>query len=170
MVLCSCSEGLPYQTVASCPVSTLSCSPRREEEEWRWTRRWQHQRRQTKTSRAARGPKRAEENQAVNQGSVQLTYLSKSIYTQSRWWFCDFKKHFYITSFHFFMTYVAFCTEDAYFVYFVCRRVQRMTKTEPTAQWRTGLEKDSPFSQQRVCSLGKRYSFDSVHNCHLLGH
>lgn len=77
MVLCSCSEGLPYQMVASCPVSTLSCSPRREEGEWRWTHRWQRQRRQTKRSRAARDPpKRAEENQAVNQGSVQCYFLS----------------------------------------------------------------------------------------------
>ncbi len=41
----SCSEGWPYQMVAFCLASILSCSPRREEAGWRWRLRWPFQRR-----------------------------------------------------------------------------------------------------------------------------
>lgn len=102
-------------------------------------------------------------------GQSTATSFSLTICTLSHWQFCDFRKHFHIKSKHLNLLYFVKKT-FIMFTLSVCRRLQRMTKTEPTAQWRMDQEKDLLFLQQRVCSLDKRYWFDSAHNCPLLSH
>lgn len=124
-----------------------------------------------KTDKEVKSSKRSSKKSRGKPGrkprvSPVLPLLNKTIHAQSHWWFYDFRNCFSITSFHFFswhLNLLYFVKKTPIkFASSACRRVQRTTKTEPTAQWRMDQEKDSLFLQQRVCSLDKRYWYDSA--------